>query len=249
VTSPLAHAAAPARVLIAHESTTIREAIRRLVDDGGYQAVTAADGDAALAHLTAAPPDVLVVDVALPRILAHQLCDEIQARGLPTKVILIASVYQRTAYKRRPTSLHGAHDYIEQHHLPDALLPKIAQLLPGRPAPRVGPTDPQEAAAIRRAGEGRLKLRYATRAEGLLGARRLAALIVADIALYNGDDFVAALGTRAPTGQVAEDLAAGRALVEQRVPPEIRGARDLIAEAVDEFFELHHRDLEGRSGA
>jgi DNA-binding response OmpR family regulator len=242
-------ARAPARVLIAHESTTIREAIRRLVDDAGYQAVTAADGDAALAHLLGTPPDVLVVDVALPRILAHQLCDEVRARELPTKVILIASVYQRTAYKRRPTSLHGAHDYIEQHHLPDALLPKISQLLPGRPAPRVGPTDPQEAAAIRKAGEGRLKLRYATRAEGLKGARRLAALIVADIALYNGDDFVAALERREPTGPVAADLAAGRALVEQRVPAEIRAGRDLIAEAVDEFFELHHRDLEGRSGA
>ena len=80
-------------------------------------------------------------------------------------------------------------------------------------------------------------------------ARRLAALIVADIALYNGDDFVAALAARAPAGQVAADLAAGRALVEQRVPADIRGGRDLIAEAVAEFFELHDRDQEGRSGA
>jgi CheY-like chemotaxis protein len=234
-----------ARVLIAHESTTIREAIRRLVDHGGYRAVTAADGVAALEHLIQSPPDVLVVDVALPKILGHQLCDEVHARGLPTKVILIASVYQRTAYKRRPTSLHGADDYIEQHHIPDALLPKIAQLLPWRTAPRVGPIDPTEAAAIRQAGEGRLKLRYATREEGIQGARRMAALIVSDIALYNGDDFVTALEGGEPTSQVAADLAAGRALLEQRVPDDIRGGHDLIREAVDEFFALHHRDREG----
>jgi CheY-like chemotaxis protein len=244
------HEAAPAaRVLIAHESTTIREAIRRLVDDGGYRAVTAADGVAALEHLVASPPDVLVVDVALPKILGHQLCDEVRTRGLPTKVILVASVYQRTAYKRRPATLHGADDYVEQHHIPDSLLPKIAKLLPWRAAPRVGPIDPAEAAAIRQAGEGRLKLRYATREEGLQGARRLAALIVADIALYNGDDFVAALEQGELAGQVAADLAAGRALLQQRVPPEIQAGRDLIREAVDEFFELHDRDREGRSGA
>ncbi|MBI5479327.1 MAG: response regulator [Deltaproteobacteria bacterium] len=248
VSQPRASAPA-ARVLIAHESTTIREAIRRLVDDGGYCAVTAADGVAALEHLTGAPPDVLVVDVALPKILGHQLCDEVHALGLPTKVILVASVYQRTAYKRRPTSLHGADDYIEQHHIPDSLLSKIARLLPWRAAPKVGPIDPAEAAAIRQAGEGRLKLRYATREEGVQGARRLAALIVADIALYNGDDFVAALERGEPAGQVAADLAAGRALLEQRVPAAIRGERDLIREAVDEFFVLHHREREGRSGA
>jgi DNA-binding response OmpR family regulator len=238
-----------ARVLIAHESTTIREAIRRLVDDGGYRAVTAADGVAALEHLTQALPDVLVVDVALPKLLGHQLCEEIHARGLATKVILVASVYQRTAYKRRPTSLHGADDYIEQHHIPDSLLPKIAQLLPRRAAPRVGPIDPTEAAAIRQAGEGRLRLRYASREEGVQGARRLAALIVSDVALYNGDDFVAALERGEPAGQVAQDLAAGRALLEQRVPADIRADRDLIREAVDEFWMLHHREREGRSGA
>jgi DNA-binding response OmpR family regulator len=242
-----------ARVLIAHESTTIREAIRRLVDDGGYRAITAADGVAALEHLTGACPDVMVVDVALPKLMGHQLCAEVRGRGLPTKVILVASVYQRTAYKRRPTSLHGADDYIEQHHIPDALLPKIAQLLPRRAAPRVGPIDPAEAAAIRQAGEGRLRLRYATPSEGLQGARRLAALIVSDIALYNGDDFVVALERGQPDGQVAADLAAGRALLEQRVPAEIRVDRDLIREAVDEFFVLHHQnrdgDREGRSGA
>ena len=238
-----------ARVLIAHESTTIREAIRRLVDDGGYHAITAADGVAALEHLTKAPPDVLVVDVALPKLMGHQLCEEVRARGLATKVILVASVYQRTAYKRRPSSLHGADDYIEQHHIPDALLPKIARLLPRLAAPRVGPIDPMEAAAIRQAGEARLKLRYASRAEGVRGARRLAALIVSDIALYNGDEFIAALERGEATGQVARDLAAGRALLEQRVPPEIREGLDLIREALDELNAQHHRDREGSRGA
>jgi hypothetical protein len=129
------------------------------------------------------------------------------------------------------------------------LLPKIARLLPRAAAPRVGPIDPMEAAAIRQAGEGRLKLRYATRAEGVRGARRLAALIVSDIALYNGEEFIATLERGEASGQVAEDLAAGRALLEQRVPAEIRGGLDLIREALDELSAQHHGDREGSRGA
>jgi DNA-binding response OmpR family regulator len=224
------------RILVAHESLTIREAVRRLAEDAGYHVTTAADGVAARAHLRAIAPEVLVVDVALPQVLAYELCDEIRARGLPTKVILVASVYHRTAYKRRPTSLYGADDYIEQHHLPDALLGKIARLLPREPAPRVGPPDPTEAAAIRQAGEGRLKLRYGSHDEGVERARRLAALIVADVVLYNGEAMSEWRAGHELPARVREDLEEGRLLFELRVPAEIRGGRDFIAEALGEVL-------------
>ena len=225
-----------ARVLIAHESATIREAVRRLVEDGGYRVVSAADGVAALDHLGTLRPEVLVVDVALPKVAAYQLCEEIRERHLPTKVILIASVYQRTAYKRRPTSLYGADDYIEQHHLPDALLGKIGKLLPRAPAPRVGPPDPAEGVAIRQAGEGRLKLRYDSLDEGAERARRMAILIVADVVLYNGDslrDWRA--GLELP-GVVQRDLDEARQLFEARVPEQVRAGRDLLGEALLELL-------------
>ena len=55
-------------------------------------------------------------------------------RGKPslsdTGIILIASVFQHTRYKRAPTSLYGADDYVEKHHIRDRLLEKITRLLP-----------------------------------------------------------------------------------------------------------------------
>ena len=44
-------------------------------------------------------------------------------------VILIASVFNKTAYKRTPHSLYGADDYVEQHHIPDMLPVKLARLI------------------------------------------------------------------------------------------------------------------------
>jgi CheY-like chemotaxis protein len=173
--------------------------------------------------------------VALPRILGYEVVERIRRQSLPTRTILVASVYNRTGYKRRPTSLYGADDYIEQHHIPDQLLLKIAKLLPETRAPRIGPPDPTEGAEIRRAGEGRLRIRFATREEGIQRAERLARLIVSDIALYNEDALDEGIRRGDLANRLREDLEEGRLLFDLRVPEEIRKGRDFIAEALAAF--------------
>ena len=230
---PTSRPAPTGRVLIAHESDTIRETVRRLVADAGYTVAAVADGEAALEAAARDKPDVMVLDVALPRVLGYEVVERV--KGLGTRTILVASVYNRTGYKRRPTSLYGADDYIEQHHIPDQLLMKIAKLLPKGGTPRIGPPDPNEGDQIRRAGEGRLKIKYATREEGEQRAQRLARLIVSDIALYNGDAFEEGLRRGDLAVRLKDDLDEGRLLFDLRVPEEIRKGRDFIAEALAEF--------------
>jgi CheY-like chemotaxis protein len=84
--------------------------------------------------------------VGLTGIYGFELCERLKGdpdtRGI--KIILLSSVYGLTAYKRNPVTLYGADDYIEKHHIPDKLVPKIKQLLSGRPgssavAPAVSP--------------------------------------------------------------------------------------------------------------
>jgi len=238
----LAEPGAPTvRLLVAHESDGIRQAVRRLAEDAGYEVLCAADGEAALAHALGERPDVMVLDVALPRLLGYQVVDRVRAQGLATRTILVASVYNRTGYKRRPSTLYGADDYIEQHHIPDQLLPKIARLLPPGRSPRIGPPDPGESAQIRRAGEGRLRLRYASPQEGAERARRLARLIVSDIALYSGQAIEQGLEHGDLEVRLRDDLEEGRLLFDLRVPEEIRRGRDFIAEALAEFVAARGR--------
>jgi len=209
--------------------------VRRLVSDAGYTVQAVGDGEAALETAAREKPDVMVLDVALPRMLGYEVVERVRREGLRTRTILVASVYNRTGYKRRPTSLYGADDYIEQHHIPDQLLMKIAKLLPQGGTPRIGPPNPAEGDQIRRAGEGRLKIKFATREEGEQRASRLARLIVSDIALYNGDAFEEGLRRGDLAVRLKEDLDEGRLLFDLRVPEEIRKGRDFIAEALAEF--------------
>lgn len=244
-----------ATIVVAHESEPIREAISRLCADAGYRARPVADGRAALQAIDERPA-ALVIDVALPGVHAYAVVEEVRRRALPTRVVLVASIYNRTGYKRRPTSLYGADDYVEQHHIPDALLPKLERLI--GPAPRaVAPPPPHaETAAgqrIRDAGEERLAPPPPgngpadARARAIERAERLARLIVADIALYNGD----ALDAADRAGHTDEldarlrlDLEEGRLLFDLRVPEEVRRARDFIGDAL---AELRHKRRAERS--
>src|SRR6185437_11963218 len=171
------------------------------------------------------------------------IVEESKRRAPETRVVLVASIYNRTGYKRRPTSLYGADDYVEQHHIPDALLVKLERLIGPAPQPVELPPPhalTPEGAEIRDAGVGRMEPLPAQPPTPRMieRAERLARLIVADIALYNGD----ALDAADHHGHEAElearlrlDLEEGRLLFDLRVPAEVRRTRDFIAEALAEI--------------
>jgi CheY-like chemotaxis protein len=243
-------------VVVAHEEETIRDVAVRVAEGCGYKAIGVPDGAAAEALLMRTPPPAaLVVDVGLPGRLGYELTNEIRSRNLPTKVILVASVYSKTAYKRQPTSLYGADDYVEQHHIPDKLPAKLARLVPtGGPLPRarsvhdfhtLSEAEQRQVAHIREAGERRLRFdsfdayetgggrRHATPEER---ARHLARLIVADVVLYNGDLVEAGIAAGDLAARLAADLQEGRTLFLTRVPAEVAAAHDFVTEALEEFI-------------
>ena len=121
------------RVMIAHSVSELCDTIRKLVEDASFEALLGHDGAEVLAVMDAARPKVAIVDVALQGLYAFEVVDKVRRRpGLAdVKIILLSSVYNKAAYKRSPSSLYGADDYIEKHHIPDDLILKINRLLAG----------------------------------------------------------------------------------------------------------------------
>jgi CheY-like chemotaxis protein len=194
-----------ARVLVAHERPAVCRVVARVLEQEGFSVGFAERGNAALAKLVAERWDALVVDVALPEIPGYELCE--RARALAAdgtgagKVVLVASVYRATSYKRRPTRLYGADDYIEIHHLGDALPTKLRTLLGLAAAPKDMHLDAAE--ALRVEGDARMTQH---------DDAALAKLIVADMVLYNGDRILGAPDARAAAAAVADDLDIAREL-------------------------------------
>lgn len=227
------------RVVVAHEESEIREPAVKVARELGLEVVGVADGNSAMTLLRWAAPDVLLTDVGLPEKLGFELVEEIERLALPTRVILIASVYSKTAYKRRPSTLYGAFDYIEQHHISDDLAGKLWRALEGAgDATRDAGenTLARERDQIEDAGTRRLRFDAAA-VPPVENAQRLARLLVADVLLYSGQEAASwidkgAHGSDLPR-QLALDLREARRLFNAEVPEPIRARRDFISEALE----------------
>lgn len=211
------------RVLLAHAGPVIAEAAKHILEAHGFEAEIAVNSRAVERALGRGDWDALVVDVALPGAPGFELTNV--ARGAGVKVvILVASVFRRTSYKRRPRRLYGADDYVEIHHLGDHL--------PNRLRAHLGLGDNELPAETLREVLGTINERGD---DHLLEQtpRGLATLIVADLLLYNGDRITEADSVEEALAAVATDLDGARDLFGQ-VRPEVSDG-DLIGEAFREL--------------
>lgn len=219
------------KILVAHERRALGEATRRVLEAQGFQVEVVGDAAAAARALDEGAFDGFVLDVALPGDTScHELIQRAKAAARPAKVVLVASVFRRTSYKRRPTQLYGADDYVELHHLGDQLPGKLWRMLGGDASELAGMFEAEAVlATFQEEGDQRL-IEQRGRTE------RLSALIVADVILYAGDRLVAVSSAEEARALLAGDLDAARQLYRQIDPsPQAPGA-DPIGAAFDEVL-------------
>jgi two-component system chemotaxis sensor kinase CheA len=125
-------AARRSRLLVADDSFTTRELIRSILQSAGYEVTTAVDGLDALDKLRAAPYDLVVSDVEMPRVdgfqLTYQIRQELGLDDLP--VVIITSLASET-HRRRGLEV-GAQAYIVKSQFDQGnLLDTVQRLLGG----------------------------------------------------------------------------------------------------------------------
>ncbi len=93
------------RVLIADDEAHVVRILQRTLERAGYQVESCPNGEAALARVREAPPDVLISDVQMPRMGGRELCQRIQ-RELPARHFPIVVITSRPEYEERVWSHH-----------------------------------------------------------------------------------------------------------------------------------------------
>ena len=69
----------PKSVLIVDDEASIVLSLRHLMQREGYDVRVAGDGEAALAEVAAAPPDLVLLDVMIPKRDGYDVCQTIRA--------------------------------------------------------------------------------------------------------------------------------------------------------------------------
>lgn len=97
------------RVLIVEDDTTIREALALNLRAEGYEVATASDGEAGLAEARSGKPDLVVLDVMLPRLDGLTVCRVLRRESSVPIILLTARGTETDKIIGLET---GADDYI-----------------------------------------------------------------------------------------------------------------------------------------
>lgn len=260
----------PVKVFVANESQPFCNAVRKLLSTEPFDVSLYNDGKSAMAAIEAEKPAVVLLDVALPSMYGFEICEAV--RKIPdlasVKLILIASVYDKTRYKRNPESLYGADAYIEKHHIPDSLIPMIYRLLaeenpaneadidsaPVTASPPEVPVSPlpgdevelERARQLLKHDDERATVSSVStvdQSEAHLKARRLARIIVSDILLYNQAKVEEGVKNGTFYSLMADDIREGRSLYQKRVAPEICSTTSYLDEAFENMIAAKRQEM------
>jgi chemosensory pili system protein ChpA (sensor histidine kinase/response regulator) len=123
--TPVAEVVAPT-IMVVDDSLTVRKITTRLLSKEGYQVVTAKDGVDALQHLQEILPDVMLVDIEMPRMDGFELTKNVRSDP-KTAHIPIIMITSRTAEKHRNYAMElGVNAYLGKPFQEDELLGHIA---------------------------------------------------------------------------------------------------------------------------
>lgn len=135
VTPAAAQAQAPAdvhpqrqRVLIADDDEMTRRLAERPLQRAGFECWTVEDGQYALDQMAQELPDVLVLDLSMPRVDGLQVLEEMRRRGGLRPYTIVISANRQEDDVRRALAL-GADDYVVKPFNPLTLLARVRRLL------------------------------------------------------------------------------------------------------------------------
>ncbi len=116
-----------ARILVVDDEAHIVEFVRGYLERDGYQVLTASDGDSALAVARQAQPDLLVLDIMLPRLSGFDVLRSLRSAGSSVPVIMLTA---RDDVIDRVAGLElGADDYIVKPFEPRELVARVGAVL------------------------------------------------------------------------------------------------------------------------
>jgi CheY-like chemotaxis protein len=118
-----------ARILIAEDEEDIRNLISFTLNFGGHQVMATGNGEQVLHAISEDKPDLILLDVRMPRMSGYEACEKIKSNPL-TKDIPVVFLSAKGQENEIQTGLEsGAHEYILKPFSPNDLLERINQIL------------------------------------------------------------------------------------------------------------------------
>lgn len=122
------------KVLLVDDDQDFREAVKLALENSGFTVVTANDGEAGLKSVKKEKPDLIILDVMMPKKDGYAVCYELKNNETTASipVLMLTSLGSETKGKDGADVLakgHKAEGYLEKPVESDMLVDKVKQLL------------------------------------------------------------------------------------------------------------------------
>ena len=119
-----------ARILVVDDEPDIVRVIVKIMEARGHTVATAKDGVEAIERVLAEPPDVVILDLNLPRLDGYEVCKRI--KGDPATahvpVVMMTAAYV-SVDDARVGSAVGADEYVVKPFLREVLVHNVERLI------------------------------------------------------------------------------------------------------------------------
>ena len=159
------------QILLADDERVLRQSLSARLAEAGYAVRAARDGEEALRLFRAARPDLVLLDVMMPRLSGFEACRRIRETDAEVPVLFLTAL-EAEADQLRGLGV-GADDYIFKT-APDAVL--LARIAAALRRVRAAPPDGDFDFGVWRVAARKLEMRLATGARATLTEREVALL-------------------------------------------------------------------------
>ena len=115
------------RILIVEDELPMRTALKDCLEAEGYRVLSAADGESGLQKALAEKPDLILLDVMMPRLDGYTVCAELRRLAIPVPILMLTA---KGLVGDRVNGLDaGADDYLVKPFSTEELLARVRALL------------------------------------------------------------------------------------------------------------------------
>jgi twitching motility two-component system response regulator PilH len=118
-------------VLVVEDSVTQREMITDLLKGSGLTVTVASDGVEALEQIQGHRPDLVVLDIVMPRMNGYEVCRQLKANPKTQNIPVVMCSSKGEEFDRYWGMKQGADAYIAKPFQPTELVGTVKQLLRG----------------------------------------------------------------------------------------------------------------------
>lgn len=120
-----------ARILVVDDEPTICRLVRAALEHAGHSVIEAGDGVLGLNLAKLEQPDLILLDISLPRMSGLEVARHLREDGAVTSipVLFLTGLVSETELDARPEAPGSS--YIAKPFSPDLLVKRVAEALPG----------------------------------------------------------------------------------------------------------------------